>query len=172
MMNTRTCEMMHKMRNRTLMAVIGMCLSCTVQADDAKIDRAIAQHRMGTLTVRAEPGADVRIAQLRHEFWFGAALSNGPFSKEADPETAARYKRAFLENFNAAVTENALSGTAWKDNRDASTTRPSMRFSIGLQSTRFRCEVIVCSGVCPHAFRTGRKNWTTTGCVPQSKIGR
>lgn len=100
--------MTRETHKRTLIAVIGMCLSCTAHADDARLDAAIAQHRMGTLTVRAEPNANVRIEQLRHEFWFGAALSNGPFSKGADPETAATYRRVFLENFNAAVTENAL----------------------------------------------------------------
>ena len=74
----------------------------------ADLDRAIEQHRMGTLTVQAQPGAEVRVAQLRHEFWFGAAISSGPFSARANPEQAAKYKQVFLENFNAAVTENAL----------------------------------------------------------------
>ena len=95
-------------RSRILIAVIVLCLPWPVQADDSEIDRAIARHRMGTLTVRAEPGAEIRIEQLRHEFWFGAALSNGPFAMGADPETVAKYKSVFLDNFNAAVTENAL----------------------------------------------------------------
>ena len=77
-------------------------------ADDAELNRAIEQHRMGTLTVQAQPGATVRVEQLRHEFWFGAALSSGPFSPGANAEQTAKYKQIFLENFNAAVTENAL----------------------------------------------------------------
>ncbi|MHB0955194.1 MAG: endo-1,4-beta-xylanase [Pirellulaceae bacterium] len=77
-------------------------------ADDAQIEQAIAECRMGTLTVLAPPGAEVRVEQLRHEFWFGAAISSSIFSARANPEQAAKYKQVFLENFNAAVTENAL----------------------------------------------------------------
>ncbi len=94
-----------------------LCVSITVlclfgtyaaNADDSQIDGAIAKHRMGTLTVHTTPGAEVAVEQLRHEFWFGAAISNVPFGKRGDPNQAAKYKEVFLENFNAAVTENAL----------------------------------------------------------------
>ena len=34
----------------------------------------IAEHRMDDLIVKAKPGAAVHIEQLRHEFWFGAAI--------------------------------------------------------------------------------------------------
>jgi endo-1,4-beta-xylanase len=77
-------------------------------ADNAEIDQAIAKCRMGTLTIQAPPGTDVRVEQVRHEFWFGAALSSGMFSARANPAQAAKYQQIFLENFNAAVTENAL----------------------------------------------------------------
>ena len=63
---------------------------------------------MGTLVIETAPGAEVRVEQQRHEFWFGAALANQFFGGRADPDLAARYKQVFLENFNAAVTENAL----------------------------------------------------------------
>ena len=72
------------------------------------LDEAIRQHRMGTLVIQTAPGAEVRVEQLRHEFWFGAALANQFFGARSDAESAAKYKQAFLENFNAAVTENAL----------------------------------------------------------------
>jgi GH35 family endo-1,4-beta-xylanase len=72
------------------------------------LDEAIRQHRMGTLVIQAAPGAEVRVEQLRHEFWFGAALANQFFGARSDAESAAKYKQVFLENFNAAVTENAL----------------------------------------------------------------
>ena len=72
------------------------------------LDEAIRQHRMGTLVIQTAPGAEVRVEQLRHEFWFGAALANQFFGARSDSESAAKYKRVFLENFNAAVTENAL----------------------------------------------------------------
>lgn len=72
------------------------------------LDPAIRQHRMGELIVRAEPGAVVRVEQVRHEFWFGAAISSSVFSGRHDSDLARRYKDAFLANFNAGVTENAL----------------------------------------------------------------
>jgi GH35 family endo-1,4-beta-xylanase len=77
-------------------------------ADDEAIDRAIARHRMGKLIVHAPAGSQVKVEQLRHEFWFGAAISNGIFAPGADPKTVEKYKQVFLENFNSAVTENAL----------------------------------------------------------------
>jgi GH35 family endo-1,4-beta-xylanase len=67
---------------------------------------------MGELVVRAKPGAQVHVEQLRHEFWFGAALSSGAFSGRLSAEDQRRYEETFLSNFNAAVTENALK---WHD---------------------------------------------------------
>jgi GH35 family endo-1,4-beta-xylanase len=52
------------------------------------------------------------VEQLRHEFWFGAALANSVFSGRLNAEDTARYQQVFLTNFNAAVTENALK---WHD---------------------------------------------------------
>ncbi len=76
------------------------------------IEARIRQHRMGDLVVRAKPGAQVHVEQLRHEFWFGAALSSGAFSGRLSAEDQRRYEETFLSNFNAAVTENALK---WHD---------------------------------------------------------
>ena len=76
------------------------------------IEARIRQHRMGELVVRAKPGAQVNVEQLRHEFWFGAALSSGAFSGRLSAEDQRRYEETFLSNFNAAVTENALK---WHD---------------------------------------------------------
>ncbi len=76
------------------------------------IEARIRQHRMGDLVVRAKPGAQVHVEQLRHEFWFGAALSSGAFSGRLSAEDQSRYEETFLSNFNAAVTENALK---WHD---------------------------------------------------------
>jgi GH35 family endo-1,4-beta-xylanase len=67
---------------------------------------------MGELVVRVKPGAQVHVEQLRHEFWFGAALSSGAFSGRLNAEDQRRYEQTFLANFNAAVTENALK---WHD---------------------------------------------------------
>ncbi len=76
------------------------------------IDARIRQNRMGELIVKAKPGAKVHVEQLRHDFWFGASLSNRAFNGEMNAVDAVRYKQVFLENFNAAATEVALK---WHD---------------------------------------------------------
>jgi len=77
-----------------------------VRADE--LDDAIRQVRMGTLVIETAPGAEVRVEQERHEFWFGAALASHVFGGRMNEADAAKYREVFLANFNAAVTENAL----------------------------------------------------------------
>jgi endo-1,4-beta-xylanase len=80
------------------------------EADELVMETAAAieKHRKGTLTIEAAPGTEVRVEQLRHEFWFGAALSNRAFGGTMPEAERQKYLSVFLENFNAAVTENAL----------------------------------------------------------------
>lgn len=92
----------------TLCSLLSLGCLFSAGADEAAWDRAITEHRMGRLIVQAPPQAPVRVEQLRHEFWFGAALANHMFSPQANREQAAKYQQVFLENFNSAVTENAL----------------------------------------------------------------
>ncbi|TKJ34011.1 MAG: glycoside hydrolase [Planctomycetes bacterium B3_Pla] len=94
--------------------VVGMAFGAEASGElgPEAIEVRIRQHRMGELIVRAKPGAAVRVEQLRHEFWFGAALSSGAFSGRLSAEDQRRYEQTFLANFNAAVTENALK---WHD---------------------------------------------------------
>lgn len=66
------------------------------------------EHRKGTLVIHANPGDRIKIEQQRHEFWFGAAITNRIFDGEMSEADTAKFKEAFLENFNSAVTENAL----------------------------------------------------------------
>lgn len=87
-------------------------LTSVAAGDDPSINDSIREVRMGTLTIEAPAGTEVRVEQLRHEFWFGAALANSVFSGRLNTEDTARYKAIFLKNFNAAVTENALK---WHD---------------------------------------------------------
>src|ERR1017187_7224884 len=77
-------------------------------AQGADLDESIRRLRMGTLVVEAAPGVEVRVEQVRHEFWFGAALASQMFGGRSGGENAVKYKQVFLDNFNAAVTENAL----------------------------------------------------------------
>jgi len=72
------------------------------------IDNDIAKHRKGLLIIQAKPGDVVVIEQVKHEFWFGAAISN-QFGTGNMPEHDRRqYEEKFLLNFNSAVTENAV----------------------------------------------------------------
>jgi endo-1,4-beta-xylanase len=82
--------------------------SFQLSAHASDIDDAIRQHRMGTLVIETRPGAKAQVEQLRHEFWFGAAISSSAFSGRYKPEDERRYKEVFLANFNTGVTENAL----------------------------------------------------------------
>lgn len=83
----------------------------------AALDQAIAKNRMGTLVIQTTPGARVRVEQLRHDFWFGAALSAGFFGKNADTEDAKKYRETFLANFNSGVTESAVKWHAMEPRR-------------------------------------------------------
>lgn len=72
------------------------------------IQEDIARHRKGALKIKGNPGDQVEVEQLSHGFWFGAALSNSLASGKMSGENLRQYKEKFLENFNSAVTENAV----------------------------------------------------------------
>ena len=94
----------------TIRICIILCVTISSNANAAgdDIDQMIRKHRMGELTVKAKPRANVQVEQIRHEFWFGAAISSSAFSGRLNSEDERRYREVFLSNFNAAVTENAL----------------------------------------------------------------
>lgn len=103
-----------------LASVLAPALCLAAQADAAglspaeirELNAAIAKHRQGILVVEAAPGAEVAVEQVRHHFWFGAALANQAFNGRMRPEDREQYLNLFLTHFNAAVTENALK---WHD---------------------------------------------------------
>jgi GH35 family endo-1,4-beta-xylanase len=72
------------------------------------LDKLIGQNRMGQLIVKAPKGTKVEVEQLQHEFWFGCAISNSIFDGSATEENVKQYREKFLQNFNSAVTENAM----------------------------------------------------------------
>jgi endo-1,4-beta-xylanase len=80
--------------------------------EPADLDQAIRKLRTGVLVIQTLPHTEVRVQQLRHHFWFGAALANQAFNGRLNPGDTARYRQVFLEYFNSAVTENALK---WHD---------------------------------------------------------
>ncbi|MGC3946183.1 MAG: endo-1,4-beta-xylanase [Chryseolinea sp.] len=72
------------------------------------LNRDIDRYRKGELVIKAKPGAQVSVEQIRHKFWFGAAISNGFVDGHMDPTDKSQYQQKFLQNFNSAVTENAV----------------------------------------------------------------
>jgi len=92
--------------------MVGLSADVRAAVQPSGLDVSIRALRMGTLVVETSPHAEVRVEQLRHEFGFGAALANSVFNGRLNAEDTARYKQVFLENFNSAVTENALK---WHD---------------------------------------------------------
>lgn len=72
------------------------------------IENDINENRKGKLIIKAKSGAKVTVEQLSHDFWFGAAISNGLAGDYWSEEDQKQYREKFLENFNSAVTENAV----------------------------------------------------------------
>jgi len=87
-----------------LLIAVFNCLN----GQDNSLNGSINKYRKGELIIRAKRSADVTIEQLRHEFWFGCAISNSIAGNSWPEETKKMYKKKFLENFNSAVTENAV----------------------------------------------------------------
>ncbi|SHI87423.1 Endo-1,4-beta-xylanase, GH35 family [Tangfeifania diversioriginum] len=85
---------------------ISFSLPATAQLDD--LEKSIAEHRKGEIIIKAKPGAKIRVEQQEHEFWFGCAISDGIFNGRASENDLKMYKQIFLQNFNSAVTENAV----------------------------------------------------------------
>jgi GH35 family endo-1,4-beta-xylanase/peptidoglycan/xylan/chitin deacetylase (PgdA/CDA1 family) len=73
-----------------------------------RLEESISKNRKGEIIVKARPGARVSVEQLKHEFWFGCAISNSLASGRMPENDLKQYKEKFLLNFNSAVTENAV----------------------------------------------------------------
>src|SRR5690606_11279209 len=92
----------------SLTTIAFLAFATVANAQYHGIENDIAKHRMGKITVQAKPGDEVKVEQLRHEFWFGCALSNGFGSGRMSETDRKNYSEKFLANFNSAVTENAV----------------------------------------------------------------
>jgi GH35 family endo-1,4-beta-xylanase len=91
-----------------LIIAVSVFSGVSVFAQKADLENNIAKYRKGEITVKAKPGSEVKIEQIAHEFWFGCAISDGIFNGRASENDQKMYKEKFLENFNSAVTENAV----------------------------------------------------------------
>ena len=81
------------------------------------LNESIARYRKGELVVKAKKGQQVTIEQLSHEFWFGCAIPNS-LAGGMKPDDLKKFKEKFLENFNSAVTENALKWAVMEPRKD------------------------------------------------------
>lgn len=75
-----------------------------------KLEKSIEKYRKGTIHLTGKPGTKVQVIQLKHEFWFGCAIASDVFEENSriSESDKVNYKKKFLENFNSAVTENAV----------------------------------------------------------------
>jgi len=90
------------------MLIIMFLILNNCEAQYTGINDDIAKLRKGDLIIKANPGDKVSIEQICHEFWFGCAITNGLAGSRMADEDKRQYKEKFLENFNSAVTENAV----------------------------------------------------------------
>jgi endo-1,4-beta-xylanase len=72
------------------------------------INESITKYRKGEVVVKAKPGDKVSVEQISHEFWFGCAIPNALSGNSWSENDKKMFKEKFLENFNSAVTENAV----------------------------------------------------------------
>ncbi len=92
-----------------LQVILILILSPSFAYGQRLVDEAsINLQRKGTIIVEAPKKSMVTIEQVSHEFWFGCAIGNGPFSGYMQERDVEMFKEKFLENFNSAVTENAV----------------------------------------------------------------
>ena len=94
--------------NHILLLTISFLFTTFIcKGQDSGINEAISKYRKGELIVRAKSGSQITVEQIRHEFWFGCAIPNS-FAGSMSENNLKQFKEKFLENFNAAVPENAL----------------------------------------------------------------
>ncbi len=79
-----------------------------LNAQNPGINESIAKYRKGEIVVKARRGDQINVEQLSHEFWFGCAISNSLAGGSWSENDLSQYKEKFLQNFNSAVTENAV----------------------------------------------------------------
>ena len=64
--------------------------------EQKRLEESIAENRKGVITIKARPGAKVTVEQLRHEFWFGCAISNSLGQRKMPENDLKQYKEKFL----------------------------------------------------------------------------
>ena len=91
-----------------LMIIVLTFLQFACASPKHEKEQSVYNHRMGELTIKAKPGATVIIEQVSHEFWFGCAIPNSLADGSMQETDKKQFEEKFLQNFNSAVTENAV----------------------------------------------------------------
>ncbi|HPC97646.1 MAG TPA: endo-1,4-beta-xylanase [Bacteroidales bacterium] len=107
-MNQNLSEKSCNGRRLVIPALFLLLASFTATGQYPGINDDIEKYRKGELIVKAKPGSTIKVEQISHEFWFGCAIANGLAGSSWNDDTKRVYKQKFLENFNSAVTENAV----------------------------------------------------------------
>ena len=94
-----------------------LTFSYKIDAQIIALNDSIAKYRKGELIIRAEKGSNVSVEQMSHEFWFGCAIPNS-LARGMSEKDFKQFEQKFLENFNAAVTENALKWAVMERRKD------------------------------------------------------
>ncbi len=77
-------------------------------AQKSEMEQSIDRNRKGELVIKAKRGANVKVEQIAHEFWFGCAIPNSFVDGSMPENDKKQFEEKFLANFNSAVTENAV----------------------------------------------------------------
>ncbi len=120
-----TAEQLRKVRE-TYYAAFRLMENLVLREADENIEK----YRMGTLVVKAKPGAEVKVEQTRHSFLFGTSLNDQMWATKADFDdprvwendfdwlneknrypfieaNRQRYYQLIRDNFNIGVFQNA-----------------------------------------------------------------
>ncbi|HEX7584998.1 MAG TPA: endo-1,4-beta-xylanase, partial [Prolixibacteraceae bacterium] len=107
-MKSMKCLLKKRIAAVLMMTVLSLLQFSVCTAQNSEIDQSIAKNRKGEIIIKAKHGAKVTVEQVSHEFWFGCALPNQMFDGSIPESETKQFKEKFLENFNSAVTENAV----------------------------------------------------------------
>ncbi|MBN2636953.1 MAG: endo-1,4-beta-xylanase [Prolixibacteraceae bacterium] len=88
-----------------------------ISAQNISINDSITKYRKGGITIKAKQGSRVSVEQKSHEFWFGCAIPNS-LARGMSANDFQQFEQIFLENFNSAVTENALKWAVMERQKD------------------------------------------------------
>ncbi|MBN2104227.1 hypothetical protein JW835_09335, partial [bacterium] len=92
----------------TILIISAACFSqidISAKLTPSAINARIKELRMGEIIITTEPGANVEIQQIRHEFRFGTAIANSVAEQHPNAmsdQDRKMYLKILKENFNFA----------------------------------------------------------------------